>query len=198
VSGIKKAIIIVPWERASMTGSAEPTVDAMAALLDRRFRKPLMSYFLRRVRSRAEAEDLTQDVFVRLLGAAERRPIEDVEALVFVTAANLLKDRGRTAKRRSQIAISPLDDATIANLSREFVEDRTPERVLLGRESIVGMLAALDELGERTRDIYILFRLESMKQAEIAALLNISRSTVEKEVMKATLHLALRNGRDRQ
>lgn len=170
----------------------------MAALLDRRFRKPLMSYFLRRVRSRAEAEDLTQDVFVRLLGAAERRPIEDVEALVFVTAANLLKDRGRTAKRRSQIAISPLDDATIANLSREFVEDRTPERVLLGRESIVGMLAALDELGERTRDIYILFRLESMKQAEIAALLNISRSTVEKEVMKATLHLALRNGRDRQ
>ena len=50
----------------------------------------------------------------------------------------------------------------------------------------------LDELGQRTRDIYVLFRLESMKQKEIAALFGIARSTVEKEVMKATLHLALR------
>ena len=180
-----------------MTDMAETKRDdPLAALLDRRFRKPLMSYFLRRVGSRAEAEDLTQDVFVRLLAASDRRPVEDVEALVFVTAGNLLKDRGRKAQRRGQVAISPMHDATVASLSREFVEDRTPERVLLGRESITAMLAALDELGERTRDIYILFRLEGMKQAEIAALFNIGRSTVEKEVMKATLHLALRFGRE--
>ena len=72
------------------------------------------------------------------------------------------------------------------------MEDRDPERVLLARESYAEVLAALDELGQRTRDIYVLFRLESMKQKEIAALFGIARSTVEKEVMKATLHLALR------
>lgn len=178
-----------------MTGTAAPRLDPLAAALDQRFRKPLMSYFLRRVGSRAEAEDLTQDVFVRLLDASDRRPVADAEALVFVTAANLLKDRGRRTQRRNQYGVASPDEAPIASGSREFIEERDPERVLLGRESIGAMLAALDELGERTRDIYILFRLENMKQAEIASLFNVSRSLVEKEVVKATLHLALRCGR---
>ena len=170
------------------------SAEALRARLDERFRGPLMSFFLRRVGDGAEAEDLTQDVFIRLLGAAERQPIEDVEALVFVTAGNLLKDRGRKATRRGEASRGVIDPALVSEVAREFVEDRDPERVLLARESYAEVLAALDELGQRTRDIYVLFRLESMKQKEIAALFGIARSTVEKEVMKATLHLALRCG----
>lgn len=181
-----------------MTGLADPrSGDPMRDLLDQRFRKPLMSYFLRRVRERSEAEDLTQDVFVRLLRAAQQKPIEDVEALVFVTAANLLKNRARDTQRRSRTVGPPVDAASLATSGRENVEVRDPERVLLGRESVTDLLAALDELGERTRDIYILVRLENMKHADIARLFDISRSTVEKEVMKAALHLARRFGRDR-
>ena len=170
------------------------SAEALRARLDERFRGPLMSFFLRRVGDGAEAEDLTQDVFIRLLGAAERQPIEDVEALVFVTAGNLLKDRGRKATRRGEAGRGVIDPALVSEVAREFVEDRDPERVLLARESYAEVLAALDELGQRTRDIYVLFRLENMKQKEIAALFGIARSTVEKEVMKATLHLALRCG----
>ena len=170
------------------------SAEALRARLDERFRGPLMSFFLRRVGDGAEAEDLTQDVFIRLLGAAERQPIEDVEALVVVTAGNLLKDRGRKATRRGEASRGAIDPALVSEVAREFVEDRDPERVLLARESYAEVLAALDELGQRTRDIYVLFRLENMKQKEIAALFGIARSTVEKEVMKATLHLALRCG----
>ena len=168
--------------------------EAHRARLAERVRGPVMSFFLRRVGDGAEAEDLTQDVFIRLLGAAERQPIEDVEALVFVTAGNLLKDRGRKATRRGEASRGVIDPALVSEVAREFVEDRDPERVLLARESYAEVLAALDELGQRTRDIYVLFRLENMKQKEIAALFGIARSTVEKEVMKATLHLALRCG----
>jgi RNA polymerase sigma factor (sigma-70 family) len=56
------------------------------------------------------------------------------------------------------------------------------------------VLRTLDELGPRTRDIFVLFRLERMKQKDIAALLGIGQGTVEKHVMKAVLHLAARNG----
>jgi RNA polymerase sigma factor (sigma-70 family) len=170
------------------------STDVLRARLDERFRGPLMSFFLRRVRDPAEAEDLTQDVFIRLLGVAEREAIEDVEALVFVTAGNLLKDRGRKSIRRGEARPGTIDPTLVSELTREFVEDRDPERVLLARESFAEVLAALDELGQRTRDVYVLFRLENMKQKEIAALFGIARSTVEKEVMKATLHLALRCG----
>jgi len=173
------------------------SADTLRTRLDERFRGPLMSFFLRRVRDPAEAEDLTQDVFIKLLAAAGRQEIEDVDALVFVTAGNLLKDRGRKTMRRGGALAAHIDPALVSELAREFAEDRDPERVLLARESFAEVLAALEELGQRTRDIYVLFRLENMKQKEIAELFGIARSTVEKEVMKATLHLALRCGPSR-
>lgn len=168
-----------------MNASPQQTLEQ---ILDQRFRGPLMSYFLRRTRDREEAEDLTQDVFVRLLAAAHNGGVRDMEALVFVTASNLLKDRGRKASRRASAGFEGIADADAS--SREFVEDRDAERVLLAKERVAGYLKTLDELGSRTRDIYLLFRLEGMRHKEIAALFGISASTVEKEVMKATLHLA--------
>jgi RNA polymerase sigma factor (sigma-70 family) len=158
--------------------------------LDARFRRPLMSYFRRRVGDHAEAEDLTQQVFMRLLAAGDFDQVEQVEGYVFTVAANLMKDRGRRAARRGDRAMALPNLDLITELTHEAVEDRSPERVLLGRESLADVLRTLDALGERTRDIYILFRLENMKQREIAALLGIGQSTVEKHVVKATLHLA--------
>jgi len=167
----------------------------LSASLNARFRRPLMSFFLRRVGNRADAEDLTQQVFVRILGSDDGLRIEDAEAFVFKVATNLLRDRARSVGRRGG-GVMPLDEAVVGEVAREFMEDRSPERVLLGRESLADVLQALDELGQRTRDIFILFRLENMKQREIAAIYGISQSTVEKQVMRATLHLALRFGAD--
>jgi RNA polymerase sigma-70 factor (ECF subfamily) len=162
---------------------------------DSRFRAPLMSYFMRRVSDRAVAEDLTQDVFEKLLKASRRSGIKDVEALVFVTAGNLLKDFARKARRRGSAQLQDIDAANVSVVTREFLEDCNPERVLLGRETVRDVLEALDELGPRTRGVYVLFKLEGMKQAEIAKLLGIGQSTVEKDVMRATANLTLRFGR---
>ena len=70
------------------------------------------------------------------------------------------------------------------------MEDIDPERVLIAREDLTEVLAYLDELGERTKNIFILFRLEGMRQKEIAALYGIGLSTVEKHVMAAAIQLA--------
>jgi RNA polymerase sigma factor (sigma-70 family) len=164
-----------------------------AAQMDALFRRPLMSYFRRRVRSHEEAEDLTQQVFLRLLAAGDTGEIEHAGAYVFTIAGNLLKDRGRKTTRRGDDGLS-LDEGLIGDLVREMAEARTPERVLLGRESLAGVLATLDELDERTRDIFILFRVEHMKQHEIAALYGIGLSTVERLVTKAALHLLRKYG----
>jgi RNA polymerase sigma-70 factor (ECF subfamily) len=165
------------------------------AQLDSRFRTPLMRYFLRNTGDRIAAEDLTQDVFERLLRANERSEITDVEALVFVTASNLLKDRGRKSQRRAEARLLDLDVPAVSEITHEFLEDRSPERVLLARESVADVLRVLDELGPRVRDVFILFRLEGMRHAEIASLYGISRSTVEKDIMRATARLTLRFGR---
>jgi RNA polymerase sigma factor (sigma-70 family) len=172
--------------------------DELLTRFDARFRAPLMSFFLRRVGNRAEAEDLTQDVFVRLMGAAERDRIEDAESFVFKIAANLLRDRHRRTSIRASAQLTEIDDHLVSGLTREFVEHRHPERVLLARVQVTEVLNALDELGVRTKDIYVLFRLEAMKQREIADLYGLTVKSVEKHVMRATLHLALRFGANHQ
>jgi|SRR6185437_45832 len=166
----------------------------LLSALDARFRAPLMAYFLRRLGNRSEAEDLTQETFVRLLGAHSFTEAEQANAYVFRVASNLLRDRARSALRWKKHPLSPLDPQTIDQFAREIVEDRGPERVLIGRESLVEALTALDELGERTKSVFILFRLEGMKQKDIAALYGMGVSTVEKHVMTAVLHLAKRFG----
>ncbi len=180
--------------------SAAETSAELAARLDARHRKPLMSYFLRRVESLAAAEDLTQEVFLRILRRDDRPSLENDEAFLFSIARNLLRDRARRARARHAAHHESLDagggsDMARGRLPLDLVEDRTPDRVVMSQESLSEVLRALDELGELTRDIFILYRLEHMKQREIGALYGMSANATEKYIRKATAHLARRFGR---
>jgi RNA polymerase sigma factor (sigma-70 family) len=176
--------------------TSETSGTALLADIDARYRRPLISFFLRRVRDSAEAEDLTQQAFLRLMNAVQRGEVENVESFLFTIAGNLVRDHYRRSVRRSADSTLSVDAELIDTLAQEMVEDRSPERVLIGKQTIADVLQALDELGERTRDIFILFRLENMKQRDIAALYGISQSTVEKHVARAVLHLATQRRSD--
>jgi RNA polymerase sigma-70 factor (ECF subfamily) len=180
-----------------VTGEGEQGRTEIAKRLEL-LRPALMRFFLRRLGDPVEAEDLTQEVLARLIGVSRQDAVEDPESFVFRIALNLLNDRGRRLRTRNQAQLGMVDPARVSELTLEFVEDRTPERVLQGKQDVARVVRILGELNERTRNIYVLFRLESMKQADIARLYGISRSTVEKEVMRATLHLSLRLGDERR
>ncbi|HEV2269921.1 MAG TPA: sigma-70 family RNA polymerase sigma factor [Steroidobacteraceae bacterium] len=171
--------------------TAPPAAGDLAA----RFSAPLLSYFLRRVRDRAQAEDLVQDALLRVIRASECEVIEHPESYVFTVAANLLKDSRRHAIRHPTVAAAAVEADGGGEIEATLVDERSPERVLDGETSLAQVLQALSELSELTRNVFILFRLEHMKQKDIAALYGIAQSTVEKHVMRAVLHLARRCGR---
>jgi len=171
------------------------TTPSAADDLAARFSAPLLSYFLRRVRDRAQAEDLVQDALLRVIRASEFEVIEHPESYVFKVAANLLKDSKRHAVRHPTVACAAVDDDAGGEVEETLVDERSPERVLDGETSLAQVLQALGELGELTRNVFVLFRLEHMKQKDIAVLYGIAQSTVEKHVMRAVLHLARRCGR---
>src|SRR5258706_13391568 len=86
-----------------MTGRAKAApaeVDREAFLerLSQSYRLPLIAYFQRRVGGRDEAEDLTQEVFLRLVRRLDVETIDNPEAFVFRTAINLLRARSRRGK----------------------------------------------------------------------------------------------------
>lgn len=161
--------------------------------LDGRYRAPLFGYFFKRVQDRGEAEDLTQEVFVRLTRHPDKPQGEAANAYVFMIASNLLKDRARARASRRTSAHRSLENILENTINTpNLVEDRNPERVLLGRETLKDVLSALGELSDRTRDVFILSRLENVHHRDIAALHGISVSAVEKHVIKATVHLSAR------
>ena len=168
-----------------------PSTDREKLLrqLSERYRLPLTAYFARRVGSRAEAEDLTQEVFLRMVRRLELEDVENVEAFVFRTAVNLLRDRSRRDKSQSVRKVEFASRLT-------DVDDLSPERVFDSRQSLTHVISVLEELDERTRDAFILHRLEGMKHAQIAELLGVSVSSVEKYIIKALTLLARRTAGD--
>lgn len=164
--------------------------DKFRTELDRTFRAALVAFFVKRVRDRSEAEDLTQEVFLRILRQAETIDPARAKSYVFTIAINLLRDRARTAAVQRTETHGALDAET--DISAALVEDISPERVLLGKQTLAEVLAALESLSQRTRDIFVLYRIERMKQHEIAALLGLSQSAVEKHLVKAMTYLTER------
>lgn len=77
----------------------ETTRESFLRRLSERYRQPLTAYFQRRVRSRNEAEDLTQEVFLRLVRRLDVEAIDNPEAFVFQSAVNLLRDRSQYHER---------------------------------------------------------------------------------------------------
>lgn len=161
-----------------------PAIEPDLIGLNRRYRPALMAFFMRRAASHSDAEDMTQELFAKL-AVAETGAMDNADAYIFQMAANLLRDRGRREKVRANYRAS-------IHAGSVDLEPLDPARVLLGRESLGEVSDALRELPERTRAIFLLFRLEGMKQSELAALYGVSVSAVQKHIFKAMTHLTKR------
>jgi RNA polymerase sigma factor (sigma-70 family) len=155
--------------------------------LCRRFRPALLAYFLRRVPTPAEAEDLAHDVFLRLAGVPLEQ-LRSADAYIFHVAANLLRDRARRGKVRNDYAATQFAAVDAQELETHAFD---PERIEVARRSLAALVARLMELPERTREIFILYRIENVARRDIAQAFGLSLSTVEKEVARATAYLML-------
>jgi RNA polymerase sigma factor (sigma-70 family) len=159
---------------------------ALVSALSEKFRPALHRYFQRRHLPPGDIEDATQEVFVRLSRRRGLADMANVEGYLFETAGSVAIDHQRQAVVRFREAHEPYDDQFHA------VPDLAPDHVLEGRDSLRLLVAGLLELPERTRNAFVLTRLEHMPHVEVARRLGISVSAVEKHIVKALAHLLSR------
>jgi len=155
--------------------------------LSRKFRPALVAFFSRRVSSHAEAEDMTQEVFIRL-AQTDTENLDSTEAFIFRIATNLLRDRSRRDRVR---------DAYRQSVEQEDmgeVDPLDPHRIAAARETIGKLWAAIQALPEPTQQIFILYRVENMDKQTIADNFGYNVRTVEKHISRALVFLARRVG----
>jgi RNA polymerase sigma factor (sigma-70 family) len=138
----------------------------------------LRRYFSKRVPA-GDIDDLVQEVFMRMQTLSARPSIEHLDRYLFAVAASALTDQARRRAVRHASAHESLEEMHYPT------EERTPERVLLDREALDLVVAAISDLPTRTRDVFVLHRFEEMTCNSIAAQLGIGVSAVEKHIMKA-------------
>ena len=152
------------------------------------FRGPLLRFFQRRVRGGQEADDLTQEVFGRLI-RQDLGGIDNMNGYIFQVAANVLRDQARRASVRNGV---------FTGSTEVDIEDETgfsPERVLQSKEALQAMVSALYELPVPVRAVFSQYHFDGIAQVEIARRMSLSLSTVEKHMARANTHL-LRRLRD--
>ncbi|MDQ8757365.1 sigma-70 family RNA polymerase sigma factor [Sphingosinicella sp. LHD-64] len=143
--------------------------------------RPILLRFLAARRATPdEAEDVLQDLFVRLETHAVGPVAQPIPYLCRM-ADNLLVDHRRSAAARTVREEAWVD----TQFGSEVDDSPSPERHLIGREALAAMTRALAELPERTIHIFRRYRIEGAPQRQIADELEISVSAVEKHLHKA-------------
>lgn len=152
--------------------------------LSRRYHAVLLRYFARRGIGQQDAQDLAQEVFAKLSKGNLLENIVSSEAYLFTTAANVAYDFFRWRKVRADNPAEAFYETVPSS------ENFSPERLVEGRQELTCIVAALNEMPERMRNIFILARLENLPRSEIARRLGISKSLVEQQITLATACLS--------
>lgn len=134
----------------------------------------LYRWLIQRVRCHFRAEDLVHDTFYRVLSARKLETIKEPRPFLARVAHGLMVDECR---RRD------LEQACFEILARdEETLSADSETVAALVEEIAWIDTLLSGVPERAREIFLMSRLENKRQADIAAEMNVSLSTVEKDL----------------
>jgi RNA polymerase sigma-70 factor (ECF subfamily) len=148
------------------------TLEERLSGLFEELRVPLFRYTLVMLHNAAEAEDVTQECFLRLfVELRSGKRIDSMKAWLFRTGHNLAIDRRRLHDFRLQDSLD--------GEAQDLVDGRYPsgEETLLRQEQLAAMRAALDRLSPQQR-LCLHLRTEGFRYREIAEILGVSESTV--------------------
>ena len=160
------------------------TLDSAAVHLLYRVHNPWLKGWLRvRLGNAADAADLAQDTFIRVMTARNDAPIREPRGYLSAIARSLLIDKSR---RRA------IEQAYLFALAqRPEPVEVSPEVRLSIIEMLLQIDTLLDELGPRTRDIFLAVQLEGLSYGAVAEQFGVSITTVKNHLIRATTRCLL-------
>lgn len=145
--------------------------------------RPLHAHVRRKLPQRSDADDVVQETWLRVVTVAASGLLSNGRAYLYRVAHNLIADHYRQRQRRRE---DPLDEASLTTLADPAT---LPEQRLLDLEQLRHLDAIIAALPPRSRQVFLLARVEQMALAEIGRQLGISRQTVHGHLLRALVAL---------
>jgi RNA polymerase sigma factor (sigma-70 family) len=135
--------------------------------------------YLRRFTSGAEdIEDLVQEALLRVYAVQDYHAVESPQALLLRIAHNLAVERARRRASQATDSMAELDSLNV------YSSEMATEEQIDARSRFASFCRAVDDLPPLCRRAFVLRKVYHLSHAEIAEMLGISASTIEKHVAK--------------
>jgi len=154
-------------------------------------RAALRRFLAARLRNDAAAEDLVQELWIRVCAAQPREPVDNPANYLFTMAGRLALDHIRQHQRRQARDEKWTDENTSKTGAYATSQEDDGETALLRAEGIDKVRAAIARLPPKARKVFEMHRIQGLPHKQIAAELGIAVSTVEKHIIRAMRELTM-------
>lgn len=147
----------------------------------RAFYGKVFTFVLSLVRSKANAQDITQNIFMKLW--KNRKNLEHIKSMddyLFILSKNACMDYFRKASRKKEISTDVFDEFLLSRIVS------SPEKLIDALSDIEELRHVIESLPSKRRDIFIMSRFDGLSNDEIASILGVSKKTVENQISLAT------------
>lgn len=147
----------------------------------RAFYGKVFTFVLSLVKSKANAQDITQNIFMKLW--KKRKKLEHIKSMddyLFILSKNACMDYFRKASRKKEISTDVFDEFLLSRIVS------SPEKRIDAISDIEELRHVINSLPSKRRDIFIMSRFDGLSNDEIASVLGVSKKTVENQISLAT------------
>lgn len=170
-----------------MQAYKEGDTQAFQLLLSR-YQKPIYNFIFKYLRNREAAEEAFQEVFLRLVKAADDyRPSAKFSTWLYTLARNFCIDQSRKNSFRNHLSLDQKDEhgEPFYHLNRLIVADSTAENVSSANELERHLHRILEELSPEQKEVFLLREVQSLSFDEIATITKVSVNTVKSRMRYA-------------
>ncbi|MDM3870857.1 sigma-70 family RNA polymerase sigma factor [Porticoccus sp. W117] len=141
----------------------------------------LVNFLSKRLKNREDAEDIAQSTFLRLYTMDNPERVDNPRAFLFQVAANMSVDQLRRQARMNNY----LDKEHAKVESEPSASSDSPDQLLEAQQKSADIYHVIESMPSNVRQAFMLSRTRNLPYGEIAKLMGVSVSSVEKYILEA-------------
>ena len=155
-------------------------------------REALLLFLAARTRCMATAEDLLQDLYLKLHGLDDEAAVRAPAGLLYGMATNVLVDHVRSRDRSARRDASWRQETRSTLAGEDVAEEAAADEALIAQERVRLLAEAVAELPPQMGRAFRLHKLKGLTQAQTAQAMGVSVKMVEQHIQAAVRNLTRR------